>query len=76
MLEREIKKVRTITDNLDKYDILANSNDFVTVTEWANREGYDINVNDNKIFSLTQGEIDAIDYLTKTLSYIIEKKED
>jgi hypothetical protein len=60
---------RTITDNLHKYDYLAKEDDRIEICEWINGDGYDISINDSKIISLTRGEIDAIDYLVKTLNY-------
>lgn len=66
----EINKRKSISDDLKKYDILAQENDFIEVTEWANGEGWDITINKNLI-SLTYGELDAINYLTKALE--IEK---
>lgn len=59
---------KSIHDDLRKYDILAKDDDFIEVTEWTNEEGIDINLNE-KIISLTYGELDAINYLTKTLEY-------
>lgn len=69
----EIKNRKNVVDELAKYDYLRSSkNDFVEVTEWANGEGYDVNicVNGNiKSINLTQGELEAINYLVKTLEY-------
>ena len=65
-----MKKIKreSINDNLKKYDFLAKDSDFIEVTEWANGEGWDISIND-KIFQLTMGELDAINYLVKSLGY-------
>lgn len=65
----EQMQVKTITDDLNKYDILAKEHDFITVTEWSNGEGFYIDLNDKQHFSLTRGELDAINYLTKTLLF-------
>ena len=59
---------KSISDKLTKYDYLAKDDDFIEVTEWTNGEGYDIVIND-KIISLTDGQLDAINYLTKSLEY-------
>lgn len=59
---------KSISDKLTKYDYLAKDDDFIEVTEWTNGEGYDIAIND-KIISLTSGQLDAINYLTKSLEY-------
>lgn len=64
----EITNRKSINDKLTKYDYLAKDNEFIEVTEWTNGEGYDIVIND-KIISLTSGQLDAINYLTKSLEY-------
>lgn len=64
----EFNSRKAVNDKLKKYDYLAKDNDFIEVIEWTNREGYDIIIND-KIISLTNGQIDAINYLTKSLEY-------
>lgn len=65
---------KSISDDLSKYDYLKNTdeNAFIEVTEWSNGEGYDITIetkNGSKLISLTNGELEAINYLTKTLDY-------
>ena len=42
--------------------------DFIEVTEWTNGEGWDIWLNDRPM-SLTCGQLEAINYLVKTLNY-------
>ena len=64
----DIVSRRSINDNLRKYDYLAKENSFIEVTEWCNGEGYDITI-DDKVISLTIGQLDAIQYLTLTLQY-------
>lgn len=64
----EIINRKSINDNLRKYDYLAKNDDFIEVTEWTNGEGYDITIND-KIIPLTNGQLEAINYLTKSLEY-------
>lgn len=59
---------KSVNDKLKKYDYLAKDNDFIEVIEWTNGEGYDIIIND-KIISLTSGQIDAINYLVRSLEY-------
>ena len=71
-MEKNTRK--SVSDDLSKYDYLKNTdeNAFIEVTEWSNGEGYDITIetkNDNKLISLTNGELEAINYLTKTLDY-------
>nr|DAL49913.1 MAG TPA_asm: hypothetical protein [Caudoviricetes sp.] len=63
-MERANRK--SVNDNLRKYDHLAKKDDFIEVTEWTNGEGWDIYINDTHI-SLTSGQLDAINYLTKSL---------
>ena len=57
---------RSVSDELRIFDVLSKKDDFIEVTEWSNGEGFDITIND-KIFSLTSGQIKAINYLTQTL---------
>ena len=61
-------KRKSVNDNLQKYDYLAKDYEFIEVTEWRNGEGWDISIND-KIIQLTVGQLDAINYLTKSLYY-------
>ena len=61
-------KRKSVNDNLQKYDYLAKDYEFIEVTEWRNGEGWDISIND-KIIQLTVGQLDAINYLTKSLDY-------
>jgi hypothetical protein len=66
----EINKRKSIYDTLSKYDPLCNSDsDYIEITEWTNGEGWDITINDTKHFSLTDGELDAINYLIKHLQF-------
>ena len=65
---------RTIQDKLSKYDYLKDKDkySFIEVTEWSNKEGYDISIEtdtESKIFSITNGELEAINYLAKTLTF-------
>ena len=60
---------KAIMDTLIKYDYLAKDDDFIEVTLWKNGEGYDISMKDNVLFSLTIGQLEAINYLTKKLDY-------
>ena len=64
----EFNNRNSISDKLKKYDYIAKDNDFIEVIEWTNGEGYDIIIND-KIISLTRGQIDAINYLVRSLEY-------
>ena len=59
---------KSVSDDLNKYDVLAKKDDFIEVTEWTNGEGWDISINETQ-FRLTRGELDAINYLTKVLEY-------
>lgn len=66
----EIKNRKSVNDKLSKYDYLAKGNDdFIEVTEWVNGEGFDVCIGDSKYFSLTHGQLEAINYLIKTLDY-------
>lgn len=66
---------KSINDNLQKYDHLKNKSSFIEITEWTNGEGWDITI-DEKIFSLTYGELEAINYLVKALDYESDKVKD
>ena len=59
---------KSVNDKLKKYDYLAKDNDYIEVIEWTNGDGYDISIN-YKIISLTSGQIDAINYLVRSLEY-------
>lgn len=65
----ELNNKQSVSDTLRKYDYFAKENDYIEVTEWANGEGWDINIVDKQLFILTRGELEAINYLTKVLEY-------
>ena len=60
---------KAVHDSLSKYCYMAKDEDFIEITEWTNGEGIDIIINSSKQFSLTFGELDAINYLTQSLKY-------
>lgn len=64
----EITKVNQITDSLKKYTYGGKESDYITLTEWANGEGYDIDIN-GRLLSLSVDELEAISYLTLALRY-------
>ena len=53
----------TILTELSKYCHMAKEHDIIEVTKWFNGEGIDVTVG-NKMFSLTYGELEAINVLT------------
>ena len=72
IMEKNTRK--SVSDSLNKYDYLVNKDEhsFIEVTEWANGEGFDITIetkNKSRLMSLTAGELEAINYLTKSLEY-------
>ena len=69
MEDSKIYTRKAAWDKLRKYDYLAKDDDFIEVTVWKNGEGYDISINDNKLFSLSIGQLEAINFLTKRLDY-------
>lgn len=73
MEKGEIYQRKSIMDYLIKYDYLAKDDDYIEITEWANGEGYDISIKDKNVFSLTLGEIEAINFLIKKMDY--DKKQ-
>lgn len=65
----EIKNRKSVIDKLSKYSYTSNDSDYIEVTEWSNGEGITVNINDNNTFDLSYGELEAINYLSKTLEY-------
>ena len=61
----EKKEVKSLNIALKEFTF---SNDYLTVTEWSNGEGWDITIGD-RLFSLHSGELVAINYLTTMLNY-------
>ena len=70
----ECKKRKSVFADLNVFDYTAKENNFIQVTEWTNGEGWDISINDDTIFSLTQGQLEAINYLSKKLDYEFKEK--
>lgn len=68
MSSMEIYERKAVNGSLKKYDHLAKDSDFIEVTEWANGEGWDISLNE-RVISLTYGQLEAIKYLVKALDY-------
>ena len=64
----EITKVNQITDSLKKYTYGGKESDYITLTEWANGEGYDIDIN-GKLITLSDNELDAINYLALVMRF-------
>lgn len=60
-------KRKAIWTSLRPYDCFAKEDDYIEVTEWANGEGYDINISRERgdlHISLTHGELQAVRVLT------------
>ena len=66
----EKSKLKSVNDKLNKYNPLVKDDSYITVTEWANGEGYDIDIN-GKLIQLGIEELEAINYLIKSLDYNI-----
>lgn len=62
----EYSKRKSVSCSLSAFCHLSKDSSFIEVTEWTNGEGFDITI-DDRHFSLTYGEIDAINYLTKSI---------
>lgn len=60
--------LKTISDDLNKYDYCAKEDSFISITEWENGEGYNITI-DDRVYAFTRGELDAIWYLVKSIDY-------
>lgn len=71
----KISSRKSINDDLQKYDYLKDKSSFIEITTWTNGEGWDIAINE-RIFNLTCGELEAINYLTKALDYESNKVKD
>ena len=68
----EITKVNQITDNLKKYTYSGKDSDYITLTQWINGEGYDIDIN-GKLITLSIDELEAINYLTLVMRFEKQK---
>ena len=64
----EIKNLKSVSDDLNKYGYAAKEGDYITVTEWANEEGWNIDLN-GTLISLHDTELAAINYLIQVLRY-------
>ena len=64
----ERKNLKSVSDDLNKYSYVAKENDYIVVTEWANGEGWDIDLN-GKLIQLHDTELEAINYLIQVLRY-------
>lgn len=64
----ERKNLKSVSDDLNKYSYVAKDGDYIIVTEWANGEGWDIDLN-GKLIQLHDTELQAINYLTQVLMY-------
>lgn len=64
----ERKNLKSVSDDLNKYSYAAKEGDYIIVTEWANEEGWDIDLN-GKLIQLHDTELEAINYLIQVLRY-------
>lgn len=58
--------------DLKKFNFSGNDGDYMEVTEWKNGEGYTVCIetgNRNVLFDITNGEIDALNYLVNAVRY-------
>lgn len=62
----EVYNRKSVMANLKDFDHLSKEHDYIEVTQWNNGEGWDIFINERHI-SLTYGQLEAINYLTKHL---------
>lgn len=58
--------LKSVSEDLRKFDYLAKEHDYIEVTEWRNGEGYNVDLN-GTIFQITDGQLRAINYLVETL---------
>ena len=67
--EVNVTKVKAGYVKLNDYCVFSNADsDYLSVTEWVNGEGYDIDINGRKEFRLTLGEFEAIRKLIKEIN--------
>ena len=71
-MSMKIKNRKSVIEDLKKFDMAADKDDFIEVCEWPNGEGFDISITDKKIIRFTRGELEAINFLTKILYYNID----
>ena len=64
-MSMKIKNRKSVIEDLKKFDMAADKDDFIEVCEWPNGEGFDISITDKKIIGFTRGELEAINFLTK-----------
>ena len=64
----KIENLKSITCDLKVFDYLAKDYEQITVTEWANGEGFDVDIKDKR-FGLTYGQLKAINILSNALEY-------
>ncbi len=66
----EINNRTAITADLNGFCVYSKEHDFIEVTEWTNGDGFDILISshNDKSFSLTRGQFDAIKTLVKKLN--------
>lgn len=62
----EVCNRKSVMANLKDFDHLSKEHDYIEVTQWSNGEGWDIFINERHV-SLTYGQLEAINYLTKHL---------
>ena len=72
-MSMKIKNRKSVIEDLKKFDMTADKDDFIEVCEWPNGEGFDISITDKKIIGFTRGELEAINFLTKILDYNIDE---
>ena len=62
----EVYNRKSVMANLKDFDYLSKEHDYIEVAQWNNGEGWDIFINERHV-SLTYGQLEAINYLTKHL---------
>ena len=64
----KMTKVDQITDSLKKYTYSGKDSDYITLTEWDNKDGYNIDIN-GKLITLSDDELEAINYLILVMRF-------
>ena len=66
----EVSEVKVAFCELKEFCYLSNDNDFIEVTKWTNGDGFNVCIsrkNHEQNFSLTSGELDAVNVLSKVI---------
>jgi len=67
-----VTKVKEVFAELKGWDILSGDSDYMSVTEWSNGDGFDVELNSHKTterFGMTWGQFKLFKKLVKKIAY-------